>query len=575
MKKVFYVMLAVLLASTVSMNAQVTIGSTEDPHDGAVLELKSADKGLLLPRVKLDAADKWTIEGKAIGGDPINGMIVFNTGTALDEGLYVWVNGKWININGNGSGTGGGGGDGNGTGDIGTGSITIPTIPNTGGDADVTLTTDCTTPGEWTIVKESGVGTLSDVDKSAGSFKLTLPENTTASPRSTVIVVTDPCGYSKKLTFPQAPKAVDATAVVNGLGTFSGLMTFDIAASNHEQNACGSTYARVARRTDFKIRDEQDRHKVSETAPFSGVQVYTFTPSKTTYNLRFAYLEEGAAQGLVIESLTPKADYSGALTTAAKVSVAFKKDLGKSLIGLTRQNALKVQLYAIFSYSPAEGAEEFTIPLTLSFQDCTACGANSSSGWLEFMCYNLGADQTEDPFTSSAKTYGDWYQWGRKTDGHEKRGSGKAAMATTGDLDDNGQVKTTSKVGKFLTSSASPYDWRSPQDNKLWGATKTVSDPCPTGWKVPTNAQWNDVLSKNSTKKWETIGGYSLGEALFLPAAGIRPYDGTTNGVGTHGYYWSSTISSTNSYYLNFHSGGIYSNYNYRATGCSVRCVQE
>jgi len=62
-----------------------------------------------------------------------------------------------------------------------------------------------------------------------------------------------------------------------------------------------------------------------------------------------------------------------------------------------------------------------------------------------------------------------------------------------------------------------------------------------------------------------------------LPAAGRRNYDNAAlNNVGTRGYYWSSTVNSTNSHNLYFTSSNVNpANNNVRAYGFSVRCVAE
>ena len=41
----------------------------------------------------------------------------------------------------------------------------------------------------------------------------------------------------------------------------------------------------------------------------------------------------------------------------------------------------------------------------------------------------------------------------------------------------------------------SGYDWLySDHDNELWGAVKTVYDPCPKGWKVPDKDVYADFM---------------------------------------------------------------------------------
>ena len=97
MRKMFYGMLALLVGCTVSVTAQVTIGSEAPPTPGAVLDLQSGGKqGLLMPQITLTSAYLWA----PLDGVSVDGMIVFNTATTPTNGLegtgvYVWINGKW------------------------------------------------------------------------------------------------------------------------------------------------------------------------------------------------------------------------------------------------------------------------------------------------------------------------------------------------------------------------------------------------------------------------------------------------------------------------------------------------
>ena len=59
---------------------------------------------------------------------------------------------------------------------------------------------------------------------------------------------------------------------------------------------------------------------------------------------------------------------------------------------------------------------------------------------------------------------------------------------------------------------------------------------------------------------------------LKLPTSGIRDRtNGLLSGQGTHGYYWSSTVSGTNARYLNFNSTAAVTTTINRAT--ALLCV--
>jgi hypothetical protein len=87
-----------LLVCSVSITAQVTIGSYQPPRTGAGLDLNSNNKGLLLPNVSLSNPETAF---QLDGGDPATaaGMVVYNTGNSLDgPGVYVWSGSRWILI---------------------------------------------------------------------------------------------------------------------------------------------------------------------------------------------------------------------------------------------------------------------------------------------------------------------------------------------------------------------------------------------------------------------------------------------------------------------------------------------
>lgn len=98
------------------------------------------------------------------------------------------------------------------------------------------------------------------------------------------------------------------------------------------------------------------------------------------------------------------------------------------------------------------------------------------------------------------------------------------------------------------------------------------------GSKLPSKEKFEELMSEC---KWEWNGsGYKVtgpnGNSIVLPASGYRHCDGSVDGVGSYGYYWSSTPKgSDKAWNLGFYSVGGDVDFNYRCGGLSVRLVQD
>tara|TARA_R110002072_G_scaffold22666_2_gene79600 strand:- start:11099 stop:11767 length:669 start_codon:yes stop_codon:yes gene_type:complete len=183
-----------------------------------------------------------------------------------------------------------------------------------------------------------------------------------------------------------------------------------------------------------------------------------------------------------------------------------------------------------------------------------------------WMDRNLGASRVAKS-SKDALAFGDLYQWGRRADGHQCRNS-----ANTTNISSTDQPPHV----KFILNGYGFEDWRNPQNPNLWQGLNGVNNPCPSGYRLPTEAEWKDEIASWGSKN--ASGAFA--SPLRLPMAGNRlDRNGTLNNIGTHdfwlGFYWSSTVNGTDSRYLAFHSNKAYFHDNGRANGFSVRCIKD
>lgn len=110
-KTVLFFLNVCLALFAVQIDAQVTIGSTQKPNKGALLDLKQetvTTKGLGMPRVQLKEANKLTIGDKVIADEDNawaqhTGLIVYNINKCFEKGgngLYVWDGSLWQKLSG-------------------------------------------------------------------------------------------------------------------------------------------------------------------------------------------------------------------------------------------------------------------------------------------------------------------------------------------------------------------------------------------------------------------------------------------------------------------------------------------
>ncbi|OXA85302.1 FISUMP domain-containing protein, partial [Flavobacterium hercynium] len=148
-----------------------------------------------------------------------------------------------------------------------------------------------------------------------------------------------------------------------------------------------------------------------------------------------------------------------------------------------------------------------------------------------WMAFNLGATAPATSMTDAAQ-YGDLYQWGRATDGHEKLNS--PLNPTIARTDSPGH-------GDFIITSATTNNWRSPTNYNLWQGLTGTNNPCPAGFRLPTRTEWqNEMRQANITNSTTAFSN----TPLKLPVTGHRNVNGTYTFTGISSGYWSSSTNS-------------------------------
>ena len=194
--------------------------------------------------------------------------------------------------------------------------------------------------------------------------------------------------------------------------------------------------------------------------------------------------------------------------------------------------------------------------------------------------------------------WGKMYQWGRLYGvGYNTTYDGSVAVNVAGGaiIVAEANMEANANIFYTMTSGNNQSHWFA--DTELEGVwndgtasapVKSANDPCPAGWRIPTQTEMKNLTTKRSA--WTAVNGqngfwysgstaYADGvPAIFLPAAGYISESGRAQVRNIYGRYWTSTVRTTTNqqvYQLAFSS----SNSNVVLTGSvygsSVRCVAE
>jgi hypothetical protein len=574
MKKIKLIFLA-LLISAVSF-AQVGIG-TITPTAGSILELKATDKALLITRVANTAAVTT----------PVNGMIIYDLSVDCFKGYQnnAWTDCGFLFVSPSSNGSALVSAYSCSTATAGTLITGVPVYSVT-----QTITATVTTLGTYNIVTPtvngvyfSATGTFAGTG--AQNIVLTATGTPTAAGTNSFTLNTSPnCSFSRTTANP----AVAPTNAI-GAGSLSGKTCFDVAISNDNANGCGLLSGRIAQKSDF-------------TLTATNTQTYTFTPSGTVSNVRFVYVN---TNGNAITSLTG-GNAGNSISTAVTATVTYANTLNSPATGLTSSNPITSNIYVVYNNSANNTGSDLQLKLTANIKDCACCGAYvSATNFKEFLCHNLGANTSLDPNIGNVGLNGAYVQWGKR--GPNITGDSRIDWQTA---PNNGLLGFVAAPTISDPNTAAIVGWNqtNPSANAWNSGTemvpiKTSNDPCPTGYRVPTLAEWTGVKINNTAI---TIGTWSASATpiynsmkqfgpslssptLSLPAAGYRAQnDGRALlNFDQGGQYQSSTAVAGNQtgsdYYvglLGFSQTTVNTSpdaylFGYRTQAYTVRCIAE
>jgi uncharacterized protein (TIGR02145 family) len=241
-----------------------------------------------------------------------------------------------------------------------------------------------------------------------------------------------------------------------------------------------------------------------------------------------------------------------------------------ALTSLSQNTTYYVRAYSTNSSGTSYGT-------TVSFSTYGTVVTRTGRTWLD---RNLGASRVAQSSTD-ALAYGDYFQWGRPADGHEK----VAANGTTADFTNVRSATSAPSHSMVIAPNDGSYDWLATPDNSLWSGVNAANNPCPTGFRLPTVSEWYAEAAKfspaNVNGTFEptfglrmTMAGSAFGLNTFLPNA-FYPAKGNYGQYLTQTAY---TVYNTNRigavHYFGVNGSNYWDDTNYKKShGMSVRCI--
>lgn len=347
----------------------------------------------------------------------------------------------------------------------------------------------------------------------------------------------------------------------------------------------------------------------------SGTLVPAFSKVNTTYTVDLKNFDTNGIFGILPTLSNPNATLTRSINGGSYISISdgvlsttsLSKGVNTINIKVTDENALTNKVYTIRVITGQQGVgingENTMINSGYnSFGKLTNIGYVNSSGKIindynahfancdgssptvvvevtsitgkVWMDRDLGAQRAAISATDNF-SYGCLYQWGRGNDGHASiiytsSTTGTAANGFT----TNPSGTDTPGHNLFIWGAINTTDWRSLGNDMMWQGVNGINNPCPTGFRVPTQVE---LTAEFTAYDIRASAAYFSMPLRFNTMFGR--IDKTTSFIKSSGtaYYWTSTVNGSAAYghsksELNQKlSPAILS----RLNGLAVRCIKD
>ncbi|ODS22882.1 hypothetical protein AB835_11835 [Candidatus Endobugula sertula] len=195
--------------------------------------------------------------------------------------------------------------------------------------------------------------------------------------------------------------------------------------------------------------------------------------------------------------------------------------------------------------------------------------------WLD---RNLGASRACQNYRDT-ECFGDYYQWGRQTDGHQKLNSQTTIEQA---------ISILNAGSEFIEAPPSPLlysgDWALQADTNGSLRENSWSNPdgtsiCPSGYRVPSFQELaNETINLTNEDRVDSVQD-AYDNFLRIPSAKHRHYlDGSRSGQADFVYLWSSTASNNYALHLHITTNSFDEEHlseSARGSAESVRCIKN